>query len=104
MERIMKSVNAKMSDPNYNVDVLAADVGLSRTQLHRKMKDMTGIPTGKFIRNLRMEQAARLIKEEKVNISQVAFCVGFNDQTHFSTVFKTYFGMTPSEYAEQESL
>lgn len=104
MERIMKSVNAKMSDPNYNVDVLAADVGLSRTQLHRKMKDMTGIPTGKFIRNLRMEQAARLIKEEKVNISQVAFCVGFNDQTHFSTVFKTYFGMTPSEYAEQENL
>lgn len=103
MERIMKSVNARLSDPEFNVDQLAADVGLSRAQLHRKMKEMTGIPTGKFLRNLRMEQAARLIKEGKVNVSQVAYSVGFSDQTHFSTVFKNYFGMSPSDYADNQA-
>ena len=100
MERIMRSVNAHMSDPEYNVDVLASDVGLSRAQLHRKMKEITGIATGRFLRNLRMEQAARLLREGKVNVSQVADNVGYTDQAHFSTAFKAHFGMSPSQYAE----
>ena len=98
MERIMRSVNAHMSDSEYNVDMLASDVGLSRAQLHRKMKEMTGIATGKFLRNLRMEQAARLLREGKVNISQVADKVGYIDQAHFSSAFKNHFGMSPSEF------
>ena len=101
MERVMKSVNAHLSDPDYNVESLAKDVGLSRAQLHRKMKEMTGLATGKFVRDIRMQQAARLIREGRVNVSQVAFSVGFSDLAHFSTVFKTYYGMTPSEYAAQ---
>ena len=47
-----------------------------------------------------LEQAARLIEEDKINITQVAYSVGFNNQTHFSTIFKKHFGMSPSEYAE----
>ena len=101
MERVMKSINTNLSDPDYNVESLAKDVGLSRAQLHRKMKEMTGLATGKFVRDIRMQQAARLIREGRVNISQVAYSVGFNDQAHFSTVFKTYYGMTPSDYANQ---
>ena len=100
MERIMRSVNAHMSEPGYNVDTLAEDVGISRAQLHRKMKEMTGISSGKFLRNLRMEQAARLLREQKVNVSQVAYKVGYADLAHFSTAFKSHFGQSPSEYAE----
>jgi DNA-binding response OmpR family regulator/two-component sensor histidine kinase len=100
MERIMRSVNAHLADPEYNVDTLATDVGISRAQLHRKMKEMTGVATGRFLRNLRMEQAARLLREGKVNVSQVADSVGYVDQSHFSTAFKTHFGLSPSEYAE----
>ena len=100
MERIMRSVNAHMSDTDYNVDTLAEDVGISRAQLHRKMKELTGISSGKFLRNLRMEQAARLLRESKVNVSQVAYNVGYSDLAHFSTAFKSYFGQSPSEYAE----
>jgi DNA-binding response OmpR family regulator len=100
MERIMRSVNAHMSETNYNVDTLAEDVGISRAQLHRKMKEMTGISSGKFLRNLRMEQAARLLSEQKVNVSQVAYKVGYADLAHFSTAFKSHFGQSPSEYAE----
>lgn len=100
MDRIMRSVNAHMSDPDYNIDALASDVGISRAQLHRKMKEMTGISAGKFLRNLRMEQAARLLREGKVNVAQVADKVGYADQAHFSTAFKTHFGIAPTEYVE----
>ena len=100
MDRIMRSVNANFSDPDYNVDTMANDVGISRAQLHRKMKEITGVSTGKFLRNLRMEQAARLLREGKINVSQIADRVGYADQAHFSTAFKTHFGQSPSEYAE----
>ena len=101
MERIMQEINAHLSEPDFNVESLTRDVGISRAQLHRKMKEITGIPTGEFIRNLRLEQAARLISEGEINITQVAFAVGFNNQTHFSTVFKKHYGMTPTEYSER---
>lgn len=99
MERIMKSINENLSDTEFNVEKLTENVGISRAQLHRKMKEITGIATGDFIRNLRLEQAARLIKEKEINVTQVAYTVGFNNQTHFSTVFKKHFGMSPTEYA-----
>ena len=103
MERIMKSVNKNLANPDFNVEELTNDVGISRAQLHRKMKEITGISAGEFIRNLRLEQAARLIGEGKINITQVAYNVGFNNQTHFSTVFKKHFGMSPTEYAEKKA-
>ena len=100
MEKIMRCVNENLSDPDFGMEVLTREVGISRAQLHRKMKELTGISTSEFIRNLRLEQAARLIREKKVNITQVAYAVGFNNQAHFSTVFKKHFGMSPTEFAE----
>lgn len=98
----MKCVNENLSNPDFDVEMMTHKVGISRAQLHRKMKEMTGISTSEFIRNLRLEQAARLIREKKINITQVAYSVGFNNQAHFSTVFKKHFGVTPTEYAENK--
>jgi len=100
MEKIMKCVNENLSNPDFDVEMMTQEVGISRAQLHRKMKEMTGISTSEFIRNLRLEQAARLIREKQINITQVAYSVGFNNQAHFSTVFKKHFGVTPTEYAD----
>lgn len=100
MKRIMESVNKHLDDPDFNVEKLCEDVAVSRTQLHRKMKEMTGISTGEFIRNLRLDQAERLIKEGKINVTQVAYAVGFNNPAHFATVFKKRFGASPTEYAK----
>jgi AraC-like DNA-binding protein len=100
MERIMKCINENLQDPDFNVERLTEKVGISRAQLHRKMKEMTGIATGKFLRNLRMEQAARLLREGKINVAQVADRVGYSDQAHFSTAFKAHFGQSPSDYLE----
>ena len=101
MERIMKVVNRHLSDSDFSVDTLTTEVGISRTQLHRKMKEMTGLPVSEFIRNIRLEQAARLLEEQKINVTQVAYTVGFNNPAHFSTVFKKQFGISPTEYAEK---
>ncbi len=100
MDRIMKCINDNLDNADFNVERLSEEVCISRAQLHRKMKEIAGVSTGEFIRNLRLKQAARLIEEGKINITQVAYAVGFNNQTHFSTVFKKHFGMTPTEYAE----
>ena len=101
MERVLKCVNNNISNPDFNVDMLTSEVGISRSQLHRKMKELTGGSTSEYIRNLRLEYAARLIQERKFNVTQVAYSVGFNNQAHFSTVFKKHYGMTPTEYSER---
>lgn len=100
MERIMNFVNANISNTELNVEMLAQTVGLSRVQLHRKLKEMTDLPTAEFIRNLKLKQAASLLAEKKMNITQIAYAVGFTNQTHFSTAFKKFYGFSPTEYIE----
>jgi DNA-binding response OmpR family regulator len=102
MERIMKAINKNLSDSDFNVDMLTHEVGISRAQLHRKMKEMTGISTSEFIRNIRLEQAARLLREQKINVTQVAYTVGFSNLAHFSTIFRKHFGVSPTEYVDRE--
>ena len=102
MVRIVNCIHEHLSDPEYNVETLADDIGLSRAQLHRKMKEMTGISTGKFIRDMRMKEAVHLLNLGTINISQIAYRVGFNDQNHFSQVFKRYYGVSPKEYRERK--
>jgi DNA-binding response OmpR family regulator len=98
MERVMKAISMNLDDNDFGVEDLAKEVGLSRTHLQRKMKEQTGLNVAEFIRNIRLEQAARLLREQKLNVSQVAYSVGFSNLAHFSTVFKKHFGLTPTEY------
>ena len=98
MEKIMNVVNRRIDDSDFNVEALASEVGLSRVQLHRRMKELTGLPVGDFIRNLRLQQAAKLLAAGDTTVSQVTYAVGFSNPTHFSTAFKKHFGVTPSEY------
>ena len=102
MERIMTVINEHLDNPDLNVEMLSSEVGLSRAQLHRKMKEMTGISTGEFIRNIRLKKAAELLAEKKINISQIAYIVGFSSQTHFSTAFRKFYGISPTEYIKNQ--
>ncbi len=98
MEKIMKAVNERIDDSDFNVEALAEEVGLSRVQLHRRMKELTGITVGEFIRNLRLQQAAQLLEKGDTTVAQVTYAVGFANPTHFTATFKKHFGVTPSEY------
>ena len=103
MDRVMKVINDNLSDSDFTVDMITKEVGISRAQLHRKMKEMTGLSISDFIRNIRLEQAVRLLKEQKVNVTQVAYTVGFSNLAHFSTVFKRQFGVSPTDFIEQKT-
>ena len=100
MDRIMSVTKERLTDPDFNVEALAADVGISRVQLHRKVKELMGITVGDFIRNLRLQQAARLLEQGDLNISQITYAVGLTNPTHFSAAFKRYFGVSPKQYMQ----
>ena len=99
MEKVMKVINENLDDSEFNVEALADKIGMSRTQLHRRVKEVTGISVGTFIRNLRLKQASRLLEKGDTTVQQVAWAVGFSNPTHFSAAFKRYFGVSPQEYA-----
>ena len=101
MDRVIQSVNQHLGDSDFTVEQLCADAGISRAHLHRKMKELTGLPVTEFIRNIRLEQAARLLREQKLNITQVAYTVGFSNLGYFSTVFRKHFGISPRDFIEQ---
>lgn len=98
MEKIMQCINKHIDNPDLNVEMLGQNVGISRVQLHRKMKDLIGMTPSDFIRNIRLQRACKLLQKPDVEITQVAYAVGFSTQPHFSTAFKRYVGLSPSEY------
>lgn len=100
MERIMKVINQNIAKPELDVDFLAKEAGLSSAHLHRKLKEMAGVPVATFIRNIRLQQAAFLLKNGEQDVAQVGYAVGFSNQANFSTAFKKQFGVSPSKYAE----
>ena len=101
MKRVMEIVNENISNSEFNISQMVDEVGMSRTQLHRKLKELTGFSAARFVQNIRMQQAMKLLKEKRVNVSQIAYSVGFASQTHFSTTFKQYYGVSPTEYIRQ---
>lgn len=101
MERIMKVINANLSNPNLTVEMITTEVGISRVHLHRKLKELTNQTTRDFIRNARLKQAAILLSEKKYTIVEVAELTGFSNPNNFSTAFKDLYGIPPSKYMEE---
>ena len=99
MERVMKAVNKHLSNPELNVEMLSRDVGISRVHMHRKMKELTNQSARDFIRTVRLKQAATLLSEKKLSVSEIAYAVGFSTLSHFSSCFREFYGMTPKEFS-----
>ena len=76
-------------------------VGMSRMQLHRKLRALTDKSSGEFVRALRLKRAAELLSQHFGNITQVAYEVGFNNPSYFAECFRRQFGELPSEYARR---
>lgn len=103
VDKIVQVINDNLDDSSLNVEKLCQDVGLSRAHLNRKMKELFGLTPSEFIRNIRLRKACELLKQPDVDISQIAYSVGFSSQPHFSTAFKRFTGISPSEYRAKNS-
>jgi signal transduction histidine kinase/ligand-binding sensor domain-containing protein/DNA-binding response OmpR family regulator len=101
LERVMKVVNDNISNAELTVDEVAAQVGISRVHLHRKMKELTNQTTRDFIRNVRLKMAADMLSQKKYSISEVADLTGFSNPNSFSVAFKELYGVSPSVYMDQ---
>jgi signal transduction histidine kinase/AraC-like DNA-binding protein/streptogramin lyase len=99
-ESVEKLVMEHLSDPQLSVEMLAEKMGMGRTKFFGKMKDLFGMPPNKYIMNLRMETAARLILEGKLSISEISFQVGIESPSYFYRIFKSKYGVSPSKYGK----
>ncbi len=102
MSKVMKTINDHLADPALNVEMLAANVGMSRVHMHRKLKELTNQSARDFIRSIRLKQAANLLHEKNLSVSEVAYATGFSNLSHFSNTFRDFYGISPSEYKEQQ--
>lgn len=98
LQKLQKTVEEKMDDPNLNPEILAKSVHLSQSQLYRKLKALTNDSPNYFIRKIRLRKALELLKKTDMNVSEVAYEVGFNDPNYFSRVFHKEFGKSPSVF------
>lgn len=104
MNKIMKVVNEHLDDPSLNVEMLASAVGLSRVHVYRKLKELTNLSTRDFIKNIRLQQAATLLaQDKKLTISEIAYATGHSNLSHFSSSFREKYGMSPKEYMNKQS-
>lgn len=100
LEKFMKVINDNIDNPELNVEMLAEGVGMSRVHVHRKLKELTNQSARDLIRSIRLQQAAEILSKQKQNISDVAYAVGYSNLSHFSSSFRDFFGMSPSEYVD----
>ena len=95
--RVRKSVETHLSDENFTVEQLAEEIFISRGQLHRKLKALTGLSPSVFIRTVRLEHAHILLEMDTYNISETAFQVGFSSHSYFTKCFTEHFSYAPSQ-------
>ena len=93
-------VENNISNENFAVEDICREIGISRVQLYRKLKALLGYNVNDYILNVRLQKAKYLLAANNYSISEVAFKVGFSSQAYFSTVFKSKFAVTPTEFRE----
>jgi signal transduction histidine kinase/CheY-like chemotaxis protein len=98
LDKVFSCIKAHLEDPDFGVTFLASEVGMSVSQLNRKLNALINQSAGKLIRATKLDYASQLLKSKAGNISEIAFRIGFSDVPGFSHSFKEKFGCTPSEY------
>ena len=101
LEQVNQIIETYLENSNFGVDWLATEVGVSPRQLQRKMKKLTDLSPGGYIKMMRMERSAQLLEQRAGTVAEVAYRVGFNDPGYFAKEFRKLFGVSPSEYPDK---
>lgn len=98
LQKLMKIIEDNIENPEFGVNDLSAEIGMSKTVLYKKVQALTNYSIGDFIKSIRLKQAALLLRQNKLTIAEVAFTVGFSDRKYFSKEFRKQFEMSPTDY------
>jgi TolB-like protein/AraC-like DNA-binding protein len=97
LEKLKKEVDDNLTNDQFGVEELAKNIGMSRSQLHRKLNTATGQSVSQFIREYRLQRGMELLKEGQLNAAEVADRIGFGSATYFNKCFNEYYGYPPGE-------
>lgn len=97
IQKILHFINENISEPELTVELLSSKIFLSRSQLYRKIKTLTGVSVNEFIRNVRLEKAKQLIEQGNNNINEISFKVGFTSPSYFAKCYKIKYGHLPTQ-------
>jgi YesN/AraC family two-component response regulator len=102
LEKAMTLVEEHIDQPDFNVEKFAREMAVSRAFLFTKLKEVTNQTPNNFVKVIRLKRAAQLLKEYNLEVSQVAYKVGFRDPRYFSKCFKKMYAVSPSEYHNKQ--
>ncbi len=103
LKRMMTYIEDQLAEPGLSVDDICDEIGLSRTQLYRKMKALTGFSIGDIIKEIRLKRAQQLLRDKHFNVNEIAYMTGFSDPDYFRKCFKAKLGISPSEYSKRSA-
>jgi transcriptional regulator GlxA family with amidase domain len=103
LQKAIDVVEKNISDPELDIDIFTTEIGVSRMQLYRKLHALTNMTVKEFIRNIRLKRAAQMLVQRKMNVSEVAYAVGFKYLSHFRKCFHQEFNMSASEYINKHT-
>jgi AraC-like DNA-binding protein len=98
LNKLNKIIEARYTNEEFTVEELATEIGLSRSQLHRKLVNLTNRSTSEYIRLYRIKKASELLSTNQYQVDEIAYRVGFNSPSYFSTCFKNVYNVSPKEY------
>lgn len=96
--KVRRSVEHNMGDEKFGISELCHSLAISRTQLHRKLKAVTGLSTSYVVRSIRLQRAKQLLETSDLNVSEVGYAVGYTNSSHFTQDFRKEFGKPPREF------
>ena len=102
LKRAVEIVKNNMDNSSFSTEDFASQMNMSRSNLHLKLKAITGESAIEFIKKIRFSEACRLLKEGRYNIAEISTMVGFSTPSYFATSFKKYIGCLPTEYIKQQ--
>jgi signal transduction histidine kinase/DNA-binding response OmpR family regulator len=97
MNKVLEVIENHLSEEEFSIEQFGKEVGMSRVQLHRKLKALSGKSSSNYLRSVRLSKAKQMIKEQKGNVSEIAYSVGFSSPQYFTRCFKEEFGYPPSD-------
>lgn len=102
LRKAVEIMERHLDDSQFSTDAFAREMCMSRSNLHLKMKALTGESTNDFIRRFRLHRALELLKTARYTVSEVSAMVGYGTPSYFATSFKKFFGTLPSEYVKKD--
>ncbi|MEX0289217.1 MAG: two-component regulator propeller domain-containing protein [Flavobacteriaceae bacterium] len=100
LKKAIEIVELHMMDTDFNVEMMVKEMGHSRSNLYLKFKELTGLSSSEFIRNIRLKRAMQLLEQSNRSVKEIMYMTGFNTASYFSKCFKKQFGVIPSEYVK----